>query len=350
MVDTIVVGLGLAGIAMCEELRAQSEFFVVFNDGSQTASKTAGGLMNPVILKRFNLAWKANEHLPFAKEFYEHLQRYLGVDFFNDFTLLRKFATIEEQNRWFQAADKPKLAPFLWPGVHANKNANITAPLGFGEVLQACHVHTGVMLQHYERDLRVKGQLRESTFEYDALVLEKDHVVYQGLKAKRIIFTDGFGLKKNPLFNYLPLEGSKGEYLIIRCEDLQETSVIKSSLFLIPMGNDLYKVGANYNRWDKTNVPTLEAKTLLEAQLRRMINCSYTIIDHVAGVRPTVQDRRPLVGQHPDHPQVGLLNGLGSHGITIGPWAAKQLYAAMTGTRHLPPEIDIERYSDRRKN
>lgn len=349
MVDTIVVGLGLAGIAMCEELRAQGKSFVVFNDGSQTASRAAGGLLNPVVLKRFNLAWQAHAHLPIARHFYENLQEYLGIAIFKELTVLRRFATIEEQNQWFQAADKPQLAPYLWSGVHQNQNPHINAPLGFGAVLQAYRLQTGPMLQCYETVLRQNGQLHSGAFQYGALVLEKGHVEYQHLKARTIVFTDGFGLKKNPLFNYLPLEGSKGEYLIIKSAELQETSAIKTSIFLIPMGNDEYKVGANYHRQDKTNAPTLEARALLETQLKNVITCAYAITDQVAGVRPTVKDRRPLVGRHPEHPQVGLLNGLGSHGITIAPWAAKQLYAAMAGNHKLPMEIDIDRYKHQRK-
>lgn len=349
MVDTIVVGLGLAGIAMCEELRAQGKSFVVFNDGSQTASRAAGGLLNPVVLKRFNLAWQAHAHLPIARHFYENLQEYLGIDIFNELTVLRRFATIEEQNQWFQAADKPQLAPYLWSGVHKNINPHINAPLGFGQVLQAYRLQTEEMLQRYEAILKTTGQCYGQPFHYTDLVLEKDHVAYQNITAKAIIFTDGFGLKKNPLFNYLPLEGSKGEYLIIKSAELQETSAIKSSIFLIPMGNDEYKVGANYNRVDKTNAPTLGARTELEAPLKNLLSCPYTIVDQVAGVRPTVKDRRPLVGRHPEHPRVWLLNGLGSHGITIAPWAAKQLYAAMVGNHKLPAEIDIYRYKHQSK-
>ncbi|NNE77833.1 MAG: FAD-dependent oxidoreductase, partial [Pricia sp.] len=59
MLDYLVVGLGLAGIAFCEQLEKGNKTFKVISDTSQTASLVAGGLYNPVILKRFTLAWRA---------------------------------------------------------------------------------------------------------------------------------------------------------------------------------------------------------------------------------------------------------------------------------------------------
>ena len=51
--DYIVVGLGLAGLAFIEELIEANKSFLVFEDNSQTSSLVAGGVYNPVILKRY---------------------------------------------------------------------------------------------------------------------------------------------------------------------------------------------------------------------------------------------------------------------------------------------------------
>ena len=69
MVDYLVVGLGLAGISFCEVLEKEGKSFKVITDNSQQASQVAGGLYNPVILKRFTLAWKAKEQVELAQPF-----------------------------------------------------------------------------------------------------------------------------------------------------------------------------------------------------------------------------------------------------------------------------------------
>ena len=43
-IDYILVGLGLAGIAVAEELEERGKSFVVFEDQSQTSSSVAGGM------------------------------------------------------------------------------------------------------------------------------------------------------------------------------------------------------------------------------------------------------------------------------------------------------------------
>ena len=50
-VDYIVIGIGLAGISFCEQLKANHKTFVVFDNKSQQSSAVAGGLYNPVVLK-----------------------------------------------------------------------------------------------------------------------------------------------------------------------------------------------------------------------------------------------------------------------------------------------------------
>ena len=344
MVDCLVIGLGLAGVSFCETLFKNNRTFVVFNDDSQTASLVAGGLYNPVILKRFTLSWKAAEQLAFANNFYANLQKRLGIDFDYKIPVLRKFASTEEENLWFEASDRPQLSKYLSTRLVQNKNPNLKANHGFGQVLHTGKLNTFALISSYRDWLLTNGFLKHGTFDYDLLQFKEEYFQYKEVKAKQIVFAEGYGIKLNPFFNYLPLYGSKGEYLIIRSSELNEANIIKSSIFIIPLGNDLYKVGATYNRDDKTSVPTSDGKEELLRKLDDLLNCSYEVIDQVAGVRPTVKDRRPLVGEHPKHKKMWVLNGFGSHGVMIGPWAAEQLFQHMEKGIPIDSEMHIERF------
>ena len=72
----------------------------------------------------------------------------------------------------------------------------------------------------------------------------------------------------------------------------------------------------------------------------------YTVTDHTAGIRPTVNDRRPLVGVHQEHKQLVVLNGLGTRGVMIGPTVAKNLFNHLEKGAELDPEIDIKRFKN----
>ncbi|MBQ0741403.1 FAD-binding oxidoreductase, partial [Aquimarina celericrescens] len=80
-------------------------------------------------------------------------------------------------------------------------------------------------------------------------------------------------------------------------------------VFIIPLGQDMYKVGATYNNEDKTSGKTLHAKEELQKKLERFLKVPYSVVDQVAGIRPTVKDRKPLIGTHTDYQNIHILNG-----------------------------------------
>ena len=345
MVDYLVVGLGLAGISFCEVLEQHNKSFKVISDDSQTSSNVAGGLYNPVILKRFTLAWDAKAQLDMAIPFYQKLEQKLKTQLDYKLPVLRRFASIEEQNMWFEAADKPQMSHFLSTKILANKNSAIDAPFGYGEVLLTGRIATKKLLQVYKNYLVEKDLILQETLMFDQLVFRKNQVSYKGVIAKNVVFATGYGQSSNPYFNYLPLNGTKGELLTIKAPGLKEDKVIKSSVFIIPLGNDLYRVGATYKWKDKTNLPTDESKSELLEKLNTFLKCDYEVVDHVAGIRPTVVDRRPLVGRHPEKEDLYVLNGFGSRGVMTGPRLALDLFNYIEKGVSLAKEIDIDRFT-----
>lgn len=344
-VDYIIVGCGLAGIAFCEQLIQHKKSFVVFDNQSQQSSIVAAGMYNPVILKRFTEVWKAKEQLAFAITFYTYLEQKLQVQLDYQLPIYRRFASVEEQNEWFTASDRPNLQSYLSPVLIKNNNPSVTAPLGFGKVLQTGRIDTKCLLETYKNYLKETNQYIIESFDYTELKLDEDYVTYKQLKGIHIVFAEGFGMVQNPFFNDLPLNVAKGEIITIKAPDLKIDYVLKSSIFVIPEGDDLYSVGATYNWTDKTHDVTEEAREELVVQLKQTITCDFEIVDQVAGIRPTVRDRRPLVGIHPEHKNVSVLNGLGTRGVMIAPYVAKQLFEHIEFGNPLENEIDIKRFS-----
>ena len=197
----------------------------------------------------------------------------------------------------------------------------------------------------YAEYLGQKELLQKETLDFTCLEPSDDHISYKSIKANRIVFAAGYGLKNNPFFGYLPLNGTKGELLTIKAPDYKETQVIKSSVFSIPLEEDLYLIGATYKWKDKTNEPTEEAKTELLEKLKTFLKCDFEVVGHVAGIRPTVVDRRPLVGQHPKYKNLFVLNGFGSRGVMIAPYASAQLFNYIEKGTDLDSEINIDRFT-----
>ncbi len=343
-VDYIIVGLGLAGIAFAEELISHNKSFVVFEDSSQNSSLVAGGMYNPVVLKRFTPVWNAKEQLDLAIPFYKNLENRFKKTYNYKVDIYRIFKSVEEQNNWFTACDKILLQDYMIPKIVKNKNKYILAPYDSGRLIKTGRIDVNKLATDYRLSLKKENILKEEKFEYDKIDFQTDFVIYKNIKAKKIVFCEGFGLKENPFFNDLPMREAKGELITIHAPDLKVDYLIKSAIFVLPIGDDLYKVGATFNWTDKTKKPTEEAREELEFKLSSVINCNYKIVDHIAGIRPTIKDRRPLIGIHSKYKQLAILNGLGTRGVMIAPLMAKKLFQHIENGEEIEKEINIHRF------
>ncbi|RMA66539.1 NAD(P)/FAD-dependent oxidoreductase [Ulvibacter antarcticus] len=355
-VDYIVVGLGIAGISFCEQLQRHAKSFVAVDSGLNTATKVSGGVLNPVVLKRFTLAWKAKEQFSGSLQFYKELSEKLGEKLLVEMPVYRILNNVEEQNDWVVASDKRDLSPFISSEIIANINPNVIAPLGFGSVHSAGRIDPSVVVSKYKAYLQKNDSLLSETFDYSEFsevseTKEKYTVRYKNIVAKRIVFAQGAFSFENPMFpklltakGKLVLIPNKGEYIIISAPELQLNVLLKGPVYVIPLGNDTYKVGATYDRDNSKTETTDKAREEIVAKLKRIILCDFEIIDQEAGIRPTTIDRRPLLGTTIEKPHIAFFTGLGTHGILGAPFLSDALYNHLENNVKLPEEMDLKRW------
>lgn len=341
-VDTLIVGFGLAGLAYAETLlRAKKSFHIIDADFSGS-SAIAAGIYNPTVLKRFNLTWRGDEFHRVALPFYRMIAQRLKLKIDYPASIYKLFSHPADHNRWIEAADRPRLAPFLSAQINQDTLQGVYTPLGYGKVNQCGRIDTSKLIHHY-RSSRADN-FTQTTFDYSKLSLHPMGIEYEHITAKHLVFCEGFALKNNPYFNALPMVGSKGQILLIRSPQLKSKNILKGPLFIAPLGDDLYWAGATFEQDDKSLHTTTAGREELIAKINRMISVPYTVEKQLTHIRPTVVDRRPLLGTHHTHKQLHLLNGLGSRGVLTAPQAAQWLYAAINAGNPIPKEADINRF------
>ncbi|MDD3722008.1 MAG: FAD-dependent oxidoreductase [Lutibacter sp.] len=342
--DYIIVGLGLAGLAFTKELDKYKKSYMVFEDNSQNSSIVAGGVYNPVILKRFTPVWNAEDQLKIALPFYKELEIQFHRKYDFPLDIYRIFKSVEEQNNWFATCDNPFLSKYMSTKLIKEKHEGVLANFGYGKLLNTGRIDTKSLLEDYRNYLSQRKLIRNESFQYNALKIKENKVEYKDVFASKIVFCEGFGLKNNPFFNKLPMQEAKGELITIYAPNLNIDFMIKAAVFVLPLGNNLYKVGATFNWKDKSQLPTEEGKNELATKLESFITVPFEIVEHIAGIRPTVKDRRPLVGKHPKHKNLAVLNGLGTRGVMIAPTVANALYNYLENGIELEREISIARF------
>lgn len=216
-----------------------------------------------------------------------------------------------------------------------------------GPVLKAGMIDCTKLKQAYAQHLMDRGLLTDATFEFEHLEFLDHGIRYNNRFFDAIIFCEGAHAINNPYFNWLPFNICKGEWLIIRAERDLGDRVINNVINLIPLGEQHYKLSSTY-AWDDLSWNASEkARTELLQVFESQFDCAYEVIEQRAGLRPTVADRRPYLGAHPQHKQAFIFNGLGSKGVMLAPYFSKHLMDHIVHGSPLMPEVDIKRHQKR---
>lgn len=344
-VDYIIVGQGLAGSVLAYKLITKGKnVLVVDEEKESTSSRVAAGMCNPIVFKRLTKSWLIDEVLEQAKAFYHHQEKLLNDQFYFDVPIYKLFVDEQEQQFWKQKSNEPAL--FDWLNYKIEKpfdETKVIHPFGAANVLNSGFLQTAKWLDAFKAFLIDKDCFINSVFNHIHLKVNEEGVEWKEFTAKQIIFCEGYKTKNNPYFNWLPFKLTKGEVLTIKFKSLQLNAAINKGVFVLPYNNN-YKLGATYNWSDIDEETTEYAKELLLKKAKKFINDDIEVIEHRAGVRPTVSDRRPLIGLHPKNDKLVVFNGLGTKGVMLAPYFADKLVSLLIENKPLPQEVDINRF------
>lgn len=312
-----------------------------------SCSKVGGGGINPVVFKRFTKSWMADELLPVMKGFYKWCEQQFGCQLLFEKPMVKLFTEQQEADLWLKKASS-EMSDYLVPEIyHENtfKGIEITEA-GYSIVKHTAAFAMPMFLDGAKKFILTNAELITDAFDYSQLKVSSDEVVYKDIRAGKIIFTEGYLVKDNPWFAYIPFKPVKGEILTFTSDALQVGDhIIKKSNFIAHLYGNVFKTGATYN-WDSLNdTPTEEGKTELELKLKKMMKADYTIIRHEAGVRPSGTDRRPIIGPHPENQTLLIFNGLGAKGVMLSPFFADHFINYLEGKNPLNKEVDVARFN-----
>lgn len=344
MKDVLIIGGGIAGTTLAWHWFLQGKSIHWIADDQPSSSHVAAGVFNPVVLKRFSPVWKAQEQLDALFPFYDRVTSYLPYPVIQLLPVWRRFHDDKERSTWIKKSNRDDLSSLMNSQLIDCHLNSIKALNGFGIVNNTGYLDTLSYMQHSMDYFEGRNEFVKGLFDYQLLMINQDYVSYKGIHAQHIIFAEGNGLSHNPWFKQLPLQGNKGQLLIIKCPELDLKQIIKSSVFLMPYKKDLFWVGATYDRDYESLEPTQDAREYLISKLDVFLKLPYEIIDQKSGIRPTTMDRRPFVGQHGDYDNLYVFNGMGSRASLIAPWAAQQLFESIYEHKSLPEEMDVARF------
>jgi hypothetical protein len=113
----IILGQGLAGTVLAFRLLERGEEVRIIDDQwKSSSSMVAAGLWNPIVFRRINKSWKADECIAELDLFYPSLEDKLKAKFYRSVPIWRIHGSKQEQDLWDEKKDLPGFRPYLFPG------------------------------------------------------------------------------------------------------------------------------------------------------------------------------------------------------------------------------------------
>lgn len=343
--DFIIVGQGIAGSVLAISLiRSGYSICLIDQPNLSLCSKVAAGIWNPVVFKRLTKSWLADDLVPELMSFYESFEKETTTQLLHHRHIIKPFTEEQEKNLWLKKSQTENqfLDNVVYTDLKLTEQQTIAS---YSKVLQAGNLDIPTFLKATKSYIQQTQAYIEEEFNYRQLKIKNDYIEYNQIVAKQIVFCDGYLIQQNPFFNWIPMKPAKGETLTISCDEiLLQTDILNKGIFIMPLGNKTYKIGATYE-WENLNDhPTEKGRSELEQKLNTVIQSPYIILKHQAGVRPSVIDRRPVVGPHPDHHNIYCFNGFGTKAVMLAPYFAKQLIHFLQNGTTINPEVDPARF------
>lgn len=344
IVDYIIVGSGLAGISLAHALLKRNKRIIIFNSTDlHSSTQVAAGLYNPITGRVMKKTWRADILFPVLHSYYIHLEKLTGSKFLIDKNIYRPFFSLEEQNEWMGKSAQPEYASYLHK-IHTDSfHENINNPFGGIELSQSGYLDTTLFYEAMRLYFRSRELLSDDAFDPSAIDFSGSHVAYGNIHASKVIFCEGTYLASNPYFRWLPFSPVKGEILTVEAP-LNIDVIVNRGVFCVPLGDNTYRVGSNYEHNDLTWESTEQGKIQIEEKLGNLIGVPFKTIHQKAGVRPSTKDRKPYVGIHPSKETIGVFNGLGTKGVSLAPYFGEHFAAFLEGEIELDDEVNINRY------
>lgn len=343
----LIVGQGLAGTVLAYTLLKKKQSIFVIDDGyTKSSSQVAAGIFNPITGRRMVKTWKADLLFPFLHTFYTELEVFLGNRFFFPKTIYRPFENIAQQNHVLGQSVEKSFSNFI--SLENNDEAYksfVNNEFGGVEMKSGGYVDVAKMIMSFRDFLMSEHLFLERKFDENKEIID-GQLINEEISAEKIIFCRGIKDQESLFWNHLPFKAVKGELLTGKFESIERIDfeqIINRLGWVLPCEHGIYKIGATYD-WDSLDTKITEkAKNEILEKTQQLIKFFFQVDKQEAGVRPATTDRRPFLGIHPSHPNIGIFNGLGTKGVSLAPYFAHHFADFLVENQALDSDVSIER-------
>jgi len=341
----LIVGSGLAGSCLALELLERGkDILLIDNQLKNSSSRVAAGLLNPIVPKGVRKTWQCDILFPALFGYYRHWESVLQTHFIDNYPFLNIHANDGEALEWEKRMNEPEMSAWL-----SRSDEHNLPPLAGESATWVEHcgrLDVSVFLQSVQDHLTSRNQYAIDGFNHSLCKKTTGGWQYGDEVFEAVVFCEGIGLLENPWFKDLFMDPTGGDILKVHIPNIGDNPmIIKQKQWIVPTTErDIYLLGSNFHKNSMSTEPEeKDAKFLLEraAQITKQ---PVSLIEHRRSIRPTVQQRRPYLGEHRTEKGLFVFNGLGAKGSSLCSWLAPMLADNILSGAPLHAEVDIQRF------
>ncbi|MDI9357824.1 MAG: FAD-dependent oxidoreductase [Phycisphaerales bacterium] len=347
MIDYLIVGQGIAGTLLQFQLSKENKSFrVVDSSYFVKSSSVAAGIMNPVTGRRLVTSWRAETLFPVASKTYQSLGAMLRSNYITAKSIVAIPQSIQMQNEYERRINDMQYT-MLCRCTKDNLLHRIQTSFGMYQIQPAYSIAVQRLLADWKSYLQEQQLIIATEFDFSKLqLIDRHSVYYDGVPFQKVIFCEGIQGQYNPFWQHLPFKPNKGEAIILEFgNDIDKQYIYKFGGTTLTFYNhpNLWWAGSSYELENLALTPSESFKQKKLEEITSHIKDSFELVNHLVGIRPTTIDRRPFLGLHKKYPQIGIMNGLGTKGVSLAPWLAIIFCDFLHRNKPIPDTISAHR-------
>lgn len=357
-VDVIILGAGIAGLSVADAVQVMNKSCAIIDRNPQGngTSSSPGMLINPATGRRAKKSWKFNEGYQSILNLIQQVEQYSSEIFYEKNGVVRPALTKKIAKDFRKSPEKYNWERG-WLEWLEKDLFNKQFP-HLGENFGGLFINKGITLDGAEFNQQLINYLSQSgvqflfnskpliTKELDEWLVNVDGVTFS---SHVLIDATGSNQAESKEWDFLPLHKIKGQTATyFFSEELPLNTSVSGLGYLAYLSNrpEAVIVGSTYEHNFKYTEPDNSGLDQLNEKLKTMLPGYFDKIESVkqwAGIRVTLPDKKPVIGEHPFQKNHFIIGALGSKGLLLGRYLAELLVNHIFFNTEISESVSIKR-------
>lgn len=358
--DAIILGAGLSGLSIADSLM-ELGYQCAIIDSHFPGSGASGApmmLANPATGRRAKRMWRAEDCLESLLKYLAKIEKKTGRRCYRPNGVVRPALSAEIAEDFNRSPDKYEWLPgwieWIDPGKFSEEFPYFDTDFGGLYIPKGITLKGDIYCESMVQYLESEGCFTLFGAKPEVIQNGNQWIIHiEGdiqLITSTVIDATGNQQTVNEHWSFIPLHPIKGQTATLHFNENLNLKHSISSLGYIavmPENPNQITVGSTYEHKFNNLKPDSKGLSYLQGKLEKTLPGFWARSESVeqwASVRVSVQDKMPVIGEHPEHKGLYFIGAMGSKGLMMSRYVADILAQKICNGTSLEPSLSLERF------